>query len=129
MVARATSATHLRDGIHRRIPVRVIHAVAAAIADQFQPERIILFGSYAYGKPQPWSDVDMLVVMDTPLRNREQAAQIARALDYHFGLDLLVRTPKQLAKRLALGDFFLQEVVSKGKVLYARPDSRMRCKL
>jgi hypothetical protein len=44
---------------------------------------------------------------------------------YHFGLDLLVRTPQQLAERLALGDFFLQEVVEKGKVLYARPDRRM----
>jgi predicted nucleotidyltransferase len=108
-----------------RIPSGAIRALAAQIAQQFQPEKIILFGSHAYGKPEPWSDVDLLVVMETPLRNREQAAQIARALDYHFGLDLLVRTPQQLAERLALGDYFLQEVVSKGKVLYARPDSRM----
>jgi len=60
--------------------------------------------------------------MDTPLRNREQAAQIARALDYHLGLDLLVRTPQQLAERLALGDFFLRDITEKGKVLYASSD-------
>jgi len=109
----------------RRIPMRAIRAVVNQIVEKFQPEKVILFGSYAYGEPGPESDVDLLVVMETPLRNREQAARIARAIDYHFGLDLLVRTPQQLAERLALGDFFLQEVVEKGKVLYARPDRRM----
>jgi len=109
----------------RRIPMRAIRAVVKQIAEKFQPEKIILFGSYAYGKPKPESDVDLLVVMETPLRNREQAAQIARAIDYHFGLDLLVRSPHQLAERLVLGDFFLQEVTEKGKVLYARSDTRM----
>jgi predicted nucleotidyltransferase len=109
----------------RRIPMRAIRAVVKQIAEKFQPERIILFGSYAYGQPRPESDVDLLVVMETPLRSREQAAQIARAIDYHFGLDLLVRNPQQLAERLALGDFFLQEITERGKVLYARPDTRM----
>jgi predicted nucleotidyltransferase len=109
----------------RRIPMRAIRAVVEQIAERFQPEKIILFGSYAYGQPKPESDVDLLVVMETPLRNREQAVQIARAIDYHFGLDLLVRSPQQLAERLALGDFFLQEVIEKGRVLYARPDTRM----
>jgi predicted nucleotidyltransferase len=109
----------------RRIPMRAIRAVVEQIAEKFQPEKIILFGSYAYGKPRPESDVDLLIVMETPLRNREQAAQIARAIDYHFGLDLLVRSPQQLAERLALGDFFLQEIIEGGKVLYARPDTGM----
>jgi len=109
----------------RRIPMRAIRAVVQQIAEKFQPEKIILFGSYAYGQPRPESDVDLLVVMETPLRNREQAAQIARAIDYHFGLDLLVRNPQQLAERLALGDFFLQEIIEGGKVLYARPDTRV----
>jgi len=107
----------------QRIPMQAIRAVVQQIAEKFQPEKIILFGSYAYGTPRPESDVDLLVVMGTPLRNREQAAQIARAIDYHFGLDLLVRNPQQLAERLALGDFFLQEVMGKGKVLYARSDT------
>jgi predicted nucleotidyltransferase len=112
----------------RRIPMRAIRAVVKQIAEKFQPEKIILFGSYAYGKPRPESDVDLLVVMETPLRNREQAAQIARAIDYRFGLDLLVRSPQQLAERLALGDFFLQEITERGKVLYARSDKRAALK-
>jgi predicted nucleotidyltransferase len=119
----ATKVPNINE--RRRIPMTAIHAVVQQIAEKFQPEKIILFGSYAYGDPRPESDVDLLVVMDTPLRNREQAVQIARAIDYHFGLDLLVRNPRQLAERLALGDFFLQDVVEKGKVLYERPDTGM----
>ncbi len=109
----------------RRIPMRAIRAVVKQITDQFQPDQVILFGSYAYGKPRPDSDVDLLVVMDTLLKNSEQAAQIACAIEYHFGLDLLVRTPQQLTERQKLGDFFIQEVIERGKVLYARPDARM----
>lgn len=91
--------------------MRAIRAVLKQIAEKFQPEKIILFRSYACGRPKPESDVDLLVVMDAPLHNRELAAQIARAIDYHFGLDLLVRSPQQLAERLALADIFLQEVM------------------
>ncbi|MGQ9855008.1 MAG: nucleotidyltransferase domain-containing protein [Candidatus Oleimicrobiaceae bacterium] len=109
----------------RRIPMWAIRAVVKQIAEKLRQEKIILFGSSAYGKPRPESDVDLLVVMETPLRNRQQAAQIARATDYHFGLDLLVRSPQQLAERLALGDFFLQEIIERGKVLYARSNKRV----
>lgn len=100
-----------------------IQAVVQAVAEQFQPEKIILFGSYAYGQPQPWSDVDLLVVMDTALTPREQRLQISRQLYHHpFRLDILVRTPADLAHRLAEGDFFLLEITRKGRVLYEKPD-------
>ncbi len=107
-----------RNG-HRRIPMRAIRALAEQIADKFKPEKIILFGSYAYGKPRPESDVDLLVVMNTALRERKQRLEISRALSPRpFPLDVLVKTPKQIAERLGLGDPFLQEITSKGKVLY-----------
>ncbi len=106
----------------RRIPARDIQVVIRQIAAHFNPEKIILFGSYARGNPAPESDVDLLVVMETPLRNSEQAAQIMHAVDYHFGMDLLVRRPKQLTERVALGDSFLREITQKGKVVYARVD-------
>ena len=109
----------------RRIPMRAIRAVAKQIADKFQPDKIILFGSYAYGKPRPESDVDLLVVMDTSLRSIEQAGRIARDIDYHFGLDLLVRTPRQLAERLEMGDFFLREITERGQVLYESHATRV----
>lgn len=108
--------------VRRRIPQQAIEEVVDQIVERFQPERIILFGSYAYGRPRPESDVDLLVVLETPLKETEQAVNICQAIDYHFGLDLIVRTPATLARRLALGDPFLHEVVSQGKVLYERTD-------
>ena len=104
--------------VRERIPQEAIDDVVDQIATQFRPKQIILFGSYAYGQPRPESDVDLLVVMDTPLREREQRWQIRRAINYNFGLDLIVRKPATLAQRLAWGDFFLREITEKGKVMY-----------
>jgi len=105
----------------RRIPMRAIRAVAKQIAERFQPEKIILFGSYAYGKPRPESDVDLLVVMETPLHEWQQRLEISRALSPRpFPMDIIIRTPKQLEERLALGDPFLREITSQGKVIYER---------
>jgi predicted nucleotidyltransferase len=101
-----------------------IHNVVQQVAAHFQPEKVILFGSYAYGHPQPESDVDLLVIMHTPLKPTEQAVRICQAIEYHFGLDLIVRTPEMLERRLALGDSFLAEIMLKGKVLYERSDIR-----
>jgi uncharacterized protein len=106
----------------RRIPQAAIDDVVHQIVERYQPERIILFGSYAHDQPRPESDVDLLVVLETPLKETEQAIRICQAIDYHFGLDLIVRTPDTLARRLELGDPFLHEVVSQGKVLYERID-------
>lgn len=103
----------------RRIPMRVIRAVVKQIAEKFQPEKIVLFGSYAYGKPRPESDVDLLVVMETSLRSRQQRLEISRALSPRpFPLDIIVRTPKELEERIALGDIFLREIMTQGKVVY-----------
>jgi len=103
--------------------MRSIRALANQIGRTFAPDSVILFGSYAYGKPTPESDVDLLVVVDSDLRNVEQAVVITLSLKHHFGLDLIVRTPQQLRERLELGDYFLRDIVEKGKVLYARADA------
>jgi len=102
----------------------VIRRYARAIAEAFHPEKIILFGSYAYGTPHDDSDVDILVVM--PTRSQpEQAVKIRLALRAPFPMDLLVRTPRTLQRRLADGDSFLREIVSKGKLLYEKIDTRV----
>jgi len=108
--------------VRDRIPEEIIRELAARIASQFNPCRIILFGSYAYGKPHPASDVDILVVMDTPVRESKQALQIRQAINPLFAVDILVITPARLAQRLLWGDSFLKEVTQKGVVLYESPD-------
>ncbi len=106
----------------RCIPMPAIHAVVRQVAEKFKPDKIILFGSYAYGTPSAESDVDLLVIMETRLKQVEQAVQICQAIEYHFGLDLIVQTPEALQRRVQLGDSFLAEIVRKGKVLYERSD-------
>lgn len=106
------------------IPMRVIRRYALQIAERFQPEKIILFGSRAYGTPHEDSDVDLLVVM--PARNTlDQAVKIHWSLLPNFPLDLIVRKPNDLERRLAHGDSFHSELMKKGKVLYEKGDSRV----
>ena len=101
------------------IPMRVIRRYARAIAAEFHPDQIILFGSYAYGTPHADSDVDLLVVM--PARDRHsQAVRIRWRLAAPFPLDLIIRTPQQLKWRLEEGESFLTEIMSKGRLLYEK---------
>lgn len=103
---------------HRMVPRHAIKKFTAEVGQRFKPARIILFGSYAYGKPTPDSDVDLLVVMPCKGRSLDAALKVRLAVDAGFPLDLIVRTPRELRRRLALGDFFLREIVNKGEVLY-----------
>ena len=91
---------------------------AHAIAREFKPEKIILFGSYAYGRPSEDSDVDLLVVMRHRGRAGENAIRIRQWHHPGFPFDLLVRSPKTICKRIAWGDSFLREVTEHGEVLY-----------
>jgi uncharacterized protein len=107
-----------------QVPMSVIRRYARAIADRFEPQKIILFGSYAYGTPHAGSDVDILVIM--PARNElAQSWKIDRALTRNFSVHLIVRTPKNMEWRLREGDWFLREIVARGKVLYEKTDARV----
>jgi predicted nucleotidyltransferase len=111
---------HMNNSRHdlERPTRRTLQALAKDIVRKFRPQRIILFGSYAYGQPTRESDVDLLVIMQTTLRPIEQAVAIRQAVDAPFPMDLLVRTPEQIERRLSLGDYFFKEIVSRGRVLY-----------
>jgi uncharacterized protein len=99
------------------IPLAAIRRFARRIAERFQPDKIILFGSYAYGKPHEESDVDLLVIMRT--RNAiDQSIRIKTAFKRMFSLDLIVRTPWQIERGLKDDNWFLREIIEKGKVLY-----------
>jgi predicted nucleotidyltransferase len=106
------------------IPMRVIRDFARRVAERFQPDKIILFGSYAYGTPHADSDVDFLVVM--PAHDEgSKARRIRREVPAQFPMDLIVRTPYQMKWRLDEGDTFLTVIVSRGKVLYEKNDPRV----
>jgi predicted nucleotidyltransferase len=97
---------------------RAIKALSEQIAHAFNPQKIILFGSYAHGKPAWDSDVDLLVVMPFKGRPNRQAIKIRSRIDTPLALDLLVRTPRQVSRRLAMGDSFMRDIIERGKVVY-----------
>ena len=110
--------------VRKRVPMRAIRAIARIIATKFDPDKIILFGSHAYGHPKPWSDVDFLVVMETPGGEWSITEAIRDSLPHRsFSLDILVRSQAEIDRRIAADDWFLEEVVSKGTVLYERDNS------
>ncbi len=102
-----------------------IVGVVEEIATRFRPERIVLFGSRAWGEPVADSDVDLLVVMETARRPIEEGVRIRQALGFGpgFPLDVVVRTPDQIRSGLAEGDLFLREVMAGGIVLYEAGDA------
>lgn len=104
------------------VATSAIHELAGRIAEAFRPERIILFGSYAYGRPTLDSDVDLLVVMPHEGKSWDAAARIRGTVRPRFPVDLVVRTPQKLRERLAMGDVLLREIVTRGTVLYEASD-------
>jgi uncharacterized protein len=100
-----------------------IQDYADRIAAEFHPEKIILFGSYANGTPNEDSDVDLMVIMPFEGKWHYQAAEIELKIRPIFPMDLLVRTPQKIKERLDLHDFFVEDIVNEGKVLY---ESRRR---
>ena len=95
-----------------------IETLADKIAREFNPERIILFGSYARGAASDDSDVDLLVVLDCPGKPWKLATQIRHRVRPQFSLDLLVRSPQELRSRVAQRDPFFLEITEQGDVLY-----------
>jgi predicted nucleotidyltransferase len=97
-----------------------IEEFARRIAEEFRPERIILFGSYAYGTPTEDSDIDLLVIMPTDGKSRyQQAADIYSKCRAAFPVDLIVRTPEEFQQRQQMRDWFIRDVAREGVTLYA----------
>lgn len=91
-----------------------VRAHVDKIVEELDPEKVILFGSYAYGKPSTDSDVDMLIVMESEERPVKRIVRVLNTIrgTKSFPMDILVRTPEEIADRLRIGDFFLAEIWS-----------------
>lgn len=101
----------------------IIEQMVRRLVDEYQPERVILFGSMARGEPTQDSDIDLLIVKETaepPLDRRVRVRRLLSDPERRIPFSPLVLTPRELADRLALGDPFYQEIIGKGRVMYAR---------
>lgn len=98
--------------------MKLIQNICKRIAETYRPEKVILFGSHAYGSPTPESDIDLLIVMKYEGSPVQQAIRISNELGLVTPMDLLVRTPEQIAARLQIEDGFIREILDQGKVMY-----------
>lgn len=101
----------------------VIQTIVARLIADYQPEKIVLFGSFAYGAPDIDSDIDLLIIKSTtesPLERRIRVREIVADIERRIPFSPLVLTPEELARRLQLGDTFYQEILAQGKTLYVR---------
>ncbi len=101
-----------------QVPIALIKNISDKIVREFHPERIVLFGSYANGTPSGDSDVDMLVVLSHAGRDIDREVEIRMKVRPPFPMDILVRTPKKVAERIAIDDTFMRDIVESGKLLY-----------
>jgi HEPN domain-containing protein/predicted nucleotidyltransferase len=112
----------------------LLREITKRIVKAFRPEKVILFGSHAYGEPTAYSDIDLLVIMnglrgESLIARDQNVAQVAHSAAMENGdipIDVLVRSPSELSRRLKIGDPFFREVMLKGRVLYSRPGSNHR---
>lgn len=97
-----------------------IKTVIKRIVRDYQPEKIYLFGFFAWGKPTQDSDVDLLIVKRTEEDFLQRHFRVRRIIDGEIAADILIQTPRELKRRLNLGDFFYRDIVKKGKCLYEK---------
>ena len=95
------------------------------VVRQFQPDRVVLFGSYAYGRPGTDSDVDMLVIMPHEGHSAIAAAEIRKRIRAGFPMDLIVRSPGEIRERLDMHDSFIAEILERGETLYDGDHARV----
>jgi predicted nucleotidyltransferase len=115
----------------RYVPITkdFVGQITRRIVTKCHPEKIILFGSYAYGKPEPHSDLDLLIVMNSRKSAFARHKQISSLFPQRlFALDILVKTPSEIAHRLEIQDPFFQKILARGKVLYERACSHVSAK-
>lgn len=98
-----------------------IKKITEQIIKKYKPEKIILFGSYAWGKPGLDSDLDLFIVKKTKQPILKRMEDLDRLFTRRkLPMDFLIYTPQQIKKRLSMGDFFIRDVIKKGKILYEK---------
>jgi predicted nucleotidyltransferase len=107
--------------LRQRPAERAIQRIVEQVVQGYRPQRVILFGSYAYGAPGRDSDIDLLIIRETdesPWQRRVRVRRLAADPERRIPFSPLVLTPVELEQRLRVGDPFYEEILARGKVLY-----------
>lgn len=102
----------------------MLSEIAKKIVENFFPDKIIMFGSRVWSVPKEWSDIDILVILNSDESTTKLAAKISIvAKPRYVPMDILVRTPEEIEHRIKIGDHFIRKILAEGKVLYKRRTS------
>ena len=102
---------------------KVINDIVEKLVAEYDPQKVVLFGSYAYGSPRSDSDIDLLIIKNTSERFIDRWTTVRGILSdpgRTAPLETLVLTPDEVSRRLSIGDQFLREIMEKGEVLYGK---------
>ncbi len=100
---------------------KVINRIVDKIIKEYRPEKVILFGSYVYGEPTEDSDIDLLIIKNTDKRPIDRWVEVKRLLRGtadKLPVSPFVYTEKEIEERVSIKDFFIEEILKTGKVLY-----------
>lgn len=97
---------------------RHINEIVKQIKVRYKPQKIVLYGSMARGTANAHSDIDLLIIKKTKRRFIDRISDVLLACDYDVPLEPLVYTPEEIDERISLGDFFINDILKNGKVLY-----------
>ena len=100
---------------------KIIENIVNLLRDNYKPEKVILFGSYAWGLPTEESDIDLLVIKDTKSTFFKRLLEVRRIVSdarRGYAFEPLVLTPQELEDRIRNKDSFFVEILNQGKVLY-----------
>ena len=95
---------------------KIISSITRKIKDRYNPEKIILFGSYAYGKPTRDSDVDILIIKKTKKRHIDRNVKIREIIGKEnklVAVETVVYTPKEINERVKMEDDFIKKILEK----------------
>lgn len=101
---------------------KILDDIVEKLKRDYKPERIVLYGSYAWGNPTRHSDIDLFIVKDTDKDWVDRFVEVKRLIydrDRYLPISPLVYTPEEVKERLARGDAFIEDILAKGKVIYA----------
>lgn len=101
-------------------PVKEMQRIVAQISLNYAPEKIILFGSLASGRTSDARDIDLLIIKKTDQNPWQRTREVSRLFEHTAPIDLLVYTPEEIAARIEMDDFFIQDIIEHGKVVYER---------
>lgn len=97
-----------------------IEIIKKRIVENYTPERIVLFGSFARGDINEDSDVDVLVIKDTNESPRERIRNVRKKIPHNIPIDVIVYTPEEVNQNIDDVNSFISCILNEGKLLYER---------